>query len=116
MYACKKHPDKRASFYDSMCEWHEAEGRSVVFFLQQEHPNHYELEALLISQEVPLTPLTNVNEKEEKEERKAARLSKATNERSHDLKRTLPAISTTGMKATRQSEKFASSVQSKDGL
>lgn len=30
MYACKKHPDKRASFYDSMCEWHEAEGRSRV--------------------------------------------------------------------------------------
>ena len=30
MQACKKHPENRASFYDSMCQWHEAEGRSCV--------------------------------------------------------------------------------------
>ena len=30
MYSCKKHPEKRSSFYDSMCEWHEADGRSSV--------------------------------------------------------------------------------------
>jgi hypothetical protein len=30
MYACKKNPEKRSSFYDSMCEWQEADGRSCV--------------------------------------------------------------------------------------
>ena len=30
MYSCKKYPEKRESFYDSMCEWHEADGRSSV--------------------------------------------------------------------------------------
>lgn len=30
MFACKKNPEKRSSFYDSMCEWHDADGRSCV--------------------------------------------------------------------------------------